>query len=318
MKTIYIVTGQTATGKSDYAREMAQKYNGELINCDSRQAYKELNIVTGKDINHGQFQLTHKMGDFDIGYYKVPLENGRSTKIWLYDILSPNRVFSSIEYVSLAIHVINDVLKRGKTPIIVGGTYFYLQHLLYTTPIFENRVDWDKRSILETKSIEELQIKLKEMDTSLFESMNNSDRNNPRRLIRRIEILEEGNKDVFMETLLDKKIMLQEKLALKDIYINITGFYRENREETKQMIMKRVKKRINDGAILETQSLLKKYSYKSPGLQSIGYSQIYHFLKNEISEEKLIEDWTNKEYQYAKRQYTFMRQDQNISWINIA
>ena len=88
---MYIITGQTATGKTSYAQELASKYNGEIINCDSRQIYKELNIITGKDIPHqSKYTLLDKKINFDIGYYNLTLRNNDKTKLWLYDIVNPH------------------------------------------------------------------------------------------------------------------------------------------------------------------------------------------------------------------------------------
>lgn len=316
MKTIYVVTGQTATGKTDYALDLAQKYNGELINCDSRQMYKELDIVTGKDINQGEFTCVETYSGYDIGYYSVEC-NGCSTKIWLYDILSPEKPFSSIDYVPLAINVIKKIMHEGKTPIIIGGTYFYLMHLLYNTPDFETEINWEKRNELEKKTVEELQQMLQQKNSYVFEALNNSDKKNSRRLIRRIELLDKVDTETFVTSQISKSITLPEKLGKKGIDVTIQGFYREDREKTRLVIEKRVEKRIEQGAIEETKKLLLKYKPYSPGLQSIGYPQITEYLEIQISKEQLIEDWTKKEYQYAKRQYTFMKTDGNISWKNI-
>ena len=291
MKDIFVITGQTATGKTNYALKLAKEHNGELINCDSRQIYKELDIVTGKDV-------------FD-------------SKVWLYDIVTPEVVFSSIDYVKACLEVIKDILKRGRTPIIVGGTYFYLKHLLYNTPEYTSETDWELRNNLEEKSVVELQGILNQKDTAILETMNNSDKNNPRRLIRRIEILNDTTPEVFVSSQPSSVFCLEEKLGITGLNIQITGFYRENRETMREVIKQRVIKRLDQGAVQETKELLRKYSVHSPGLQSIGYQQIIQFIDGNITEEQLIEDWTNKEYQYAKRQYTFMKQDHHISWINI-
>jgi tRNA dimethylallyltransferase len=205
----------------------------------------------------------------------------------------------------------------GKTPILVGGTYFYLSQLLYSKGEHVETIDWYKRNDLEKKSIEELQCMLKNKDPELFVSMNNSDRNNPRRLIRRLEILESDSIEAFHQNKHDNTILLYEKLKDRDIRIHIEGFYRDDREAMKKAIQQRVEKRISNGAITEAEKVFKRFSLSSPGLKSIGYSQIRDYLEKKIDSKQLIESWTNKEYQYAKRQYVFMKHDINISWINI-
>lgn len=316
MKDIFIITGQTATGKTEYALELALKTDGELINCDSRQIYKHLDIVTGKDINTSTFHLHEKRDSLDIGFYTVPVKN-RETKLWLYDIVDPDVVFSSYQYEKLCIIVIKDILSRGKTPILVGGTYFYLSQLLYSKGEYDQTIDWDKRNDLEKKSIEELQVLLKNKDSQLFESMNNSDRNNPRRLIRRLEILGADSIEDFHHNKHDKTILLNEKIKDRDIRVHFEGLYRQDRETMKKAIQHRVRKRISNGAITEAEKVFRKFPQSSPGLKSIGYSQIRDYLEKKIDRKQLIESWINKEYQYAKRQYIFMKRDSNIFWTNI-
>src|SRR3990167_7518533 len=90
---IIIVTGQTATGKTSLALKLAKKINGELVNCDSRQIYKYLDIITGKDLTNGKFKRVSKLGNFDLGYYELsdrtPAVEEVKTRIWLYDIVDP-------------------------------------------------------------------------------------------------------------------------------------------------------------------------------------------------------------------------------------
>ena len=105
---IIIITGPSATGKTRLALSLARKEKGELVNFDSRQVYKYLDIITGKD---------------------RPKNN--AFKIWLYDVVDPKEYFSSFDYVRQAMKVMQDILHRKKTPILVGGTYLYLYHLLY-------------------------------------------------------------------------------------------------------------------------------------------------------------------------------------------
>src|SRR3989338_8760356 len=97
---LFLITGQTATGKTSYALKLAQEHNGELINCDSRQIYKHLDIITGKDLTNKTFHSVHKIDTFDIGYYELP------TKIWLYDVVDPKDPFSSFDYQRCALYVI--------------------------------------------------------------------------------------------------------------------------------------------------------------------------------------------------------------------
>lgn len=272
MKVI-AVTGQTATGKTRLALQLAKERDGELVNFDSRQIYRHLDIITGKDLKN----------------------------VWLYDIVNPKKYFSSFDYIQLARPLINKILSRKKTPILVGGTYFYLKHLLYGIPTQEVPPNWKLRKTLEKKSVPELQ----KMASTYKVEMNQSDWNNPRRLIRKIEILSRPPK-------------IAKNLKLPDLRYEIIGLKFKTKEKLISAIKKRVEDRLKKGAIDEVKSLLKKgYNENDPGLKTIGYQQIIAYLKGNITQEQAIEQWITKEVQYAKRQYTFMKKDKNIEWKEI-
>ncbi len=310
---LYIITGQTATGKTKLALEIAKKENGELINCDSRQVYKELDIITGKDLEpNTSFKLIKKKGDFEIGYYPF-----YGTKIWLYDVVAPDKRFSSFDWKNLALEVIKDILKRGKTPIIVGGTYLYIYHLLYKIHTEGIKPDLKLRESLEKKSLEELQKILQDLDSNLWEKLTESDKKNRLRLIRKIEISKAGAK--IPQKIDTSKIYLLEKLGeeYKGLKVKIIGLKFKVKSALKEKIKKRVEKRLEQGAIEETKKLLEKYGPNAPGLNTIGYKQLIKYLSGEYSIEQAINEWTKKELQYAKRQYAFMKRDRNIIWTEL-
>lgn len=281
---LFILFGQTASGKTAKALELVDKYNGEIVNFDSRQIYKKLDIVTGKD------------KPTDPKY-----------KIWLYDIVDPKNIFSSAEYTELAMQVITDIISRGKTPILVGGTGYYLRHLLFGAPEIHVAEDWNLRKQLETKTVLELQELLKEKNTSFFESMNNSDRNNPRRLIRRIEIAKSGGSLPLLaqqETLTTRLVHLQG--VQSGITISYIPFFHSTTNTVREKITQRVEARIADGAIQEVEGLLKEgYTKTDPGLNAIGYQQIIGYIENKLTLSEMKKQWITKEVQYAKRQKTY-------------
>ncbi len=319
MRKIIVVTGQTAVGKTNLAIKIAAEENGELVNCDSRQAYKYLDLVTGKDISQDQFQLVNRINSFDIGYYKIEKSTPKTnylTKIWLYDIVSPNQYFSSFDYKQCALFVIKKLLEENKTPIIVGGTYFYLYHLLYGVASETIPPNWELRRKLETKTVKELQDFLQKLDPQSFSRLNESDRANPRRLLRKIEILTSQVKKP-INKFFDRKpqITLFKNLGLPNINIKLLGLKFASKEKLKEAIAKRVEERLKNGAIDEVKKLLDLgYSENDPGLKTIGCRQIIDFLKGKITKKNMIETWINKEIQYAKRQYTFMKKDIYIQW----
>lgn len=306
---IIIITGQTATGKTQLALEYAKKYNGELVNCDSRQTYKHLNIITGKDYP-------------------------KNTKIWLYDVVDPKQYFSSYDYVKKALPLIKKLLKENKTPIIVGGTYFYLKHLLYHIETEKIPPNWQLRKHLRNKSVRDLQKILKDINAQSFNRLNISDRNNPQRLIRKIEIVKiqpsfqlrelkklvpQNLRGLTQQMKIEpRRLILTEKLNLKNLPIEFIGLRFKNKEALTSAIKNRVGERLKKGAIDEVKELLQRgYKENDPGLKTIGYQQIIPYLKGNLSKEEAIKQWIIKEIQYARRQYTFMKKDPYIVWKTI-
>ncbi len=302
MNKLIVITGQTATGKTKLALNYAQKYNGELINCDSRQIYKYLDIITGKE-----------------------KELFTGVKVWLYDVVKPNEHFSSFDFVKLAVPIIKKILSEGKTPILVGGTYFYLYHLLYNIDTENIPPNWKLRKTLENKTTVELQNSLKFLNPKILFKLNNSEKNNPQRLIRKIEIAQNQRRDVPAGRLYNSKNLeilhktsLQKKLNIKNIKIIYLGLKFKDKEFLRKTIKKRVEERLKQGAVEEVKKLLKMgYNKNHPGLKTIGYQQLILHLKGAIDFDTAIQQWITKEIEYAKRQYAFMKKDKNISWKEI-
>ncbi len=287
MKKIFVITGQTATGKTKLAVNYARKYDGELIIADSRQVYKGLDIITGKDKDE---------------FGKIPAH--------LYDVVNPDQYFSSYDFKIRSEKIIKDILKRNKTPVIVGGTYLYISHLLYGIETERIKPDFKLRKKLANKTVNELQRILGQIELA---KLNQSDRNNPRRLIRRIEIVRsEDTKFLRLAADTSKPNGVTE---FKNFRIELFALRFKEREQLIAAIRKRVEKRLSQGAVKELKRLLKKgYKLTDPGLKATGCKQIVEFIKGEISQEELIETWTKAEVNYAKRQSTFMIKDKNIHW----
>jgi len=320
---MYIITGQTATGKTGSALQLAKQHNGELINCDSRQIYKHLNIITGKDIDKdSKFSLFYKLDNFSIGYYSIKNSNrclsnnltiqqfNNVIKIWLYDIVDPKKNFSSYDWVTCAKIVIKDMVKRGKTPIIVGGTYLYLKHLLYGFETERIPPNWTLRKRLNKYTVIKLQKELIKLAPEIFNKLNQSDVQNPQRLIRKIEIAifnKEQSRLSDVETHHDASLPINT--------INFIGLKYKNKNDLTKAITERVHRRIKQGALDETRSLLtENYLSTDPGLKTIGCSQLIGHISGKLTPKEAINTWIIRETQYAKRQYTFMKKDPNIHW----
>lgn len=306
-KRITIITGQTATGKTRAAFALAKQSNGVLINCDARQIYQEQDIVPGKDIgSENRFHLHRQEDHYQIGYYLCD-----NIAIWLYDILSSEKLFSAFTYAEIALQLITELLNNNKHVVLVGGTYYYLYHLLYDLPQNPGP-DEALRNTLSKKPVPELQQLIKQLSPTRYQELNQSDRLNPQRLIRKIEIIQQTGSEAKLTN--QYQLSLETKLNIA-IDVTLSGYYYKSKDNLRSAISKRVFARLNEGAVLETQRLIKEgYTGDDPGMKAIGYSQIMAYLTNEISYTEMIEDWVTKEVQYAKRQYTFMKKDPHIRW----
>ncbi len=164
MDKLLIICGPTATGKTKLALHLAKKFNGELVSADSRQVYKGLDALTGKDRSD-----------------KIPIH--------LYDVLDPGRDFSVAHFVPLAWAAIDSIHTAGKLPIVVGGTGFYIRAL--TRPIVTIAIPPNRqlRKRLNLMLLYQLQEELRRVDPWKWKKMNHSDQKNPRRLIRAIEVV---------------------------------------------------------------------------------------------------------------------------------
>ncbi len=297
MKQAQIITGQTATGKSGFALQKAKELGGDVISADSRQVYSTMDIITGKDVLGFSFTKVEDYKNFVIGYYLVD-----GIRIWGHDIVSPDVAFSAYNYTDVVWRILRNTIDSNQTPIVVGGSYFYIKALIYG---LDEHVppNLELRSSLEKLSVEELQEKLKLRSLETYESLNNSDKYNPRRLIRHIEKLE-------TDTAIISKSF--DTLPFEDI----TGFKFPSPKEAEEVISKRVYKRIDQGAFEEIEALVAKgYTSNDPGMQTIGYQEILSYMNGEMSKDEAIERWILSEKQYAKRQLTFMNSDPNIHWV---
>jgi tRNA dimethylallyltransferase len=279
---IYVITGQTATGKTEYALKLAEEVNGEVINADARQIYKHLDIITGKDIGTGVFsKITTLNNEYKIGFYSNISNKYPKVKVWLHDIITPDKVFSLFDYKVCADYIVNHLVRNNKVPIFVGGSYLYLHNYLYQLEQNNTPPNYKLRKKIENYDLLTLQTLLKEKDENLFYSLNNSDKNNPHRLIRKIELCHDSNIKKLGE---NKLYNFNFRTNLKDKDIKIIGFKFKERENLIHTVKKRVKKRIERGAIEETEKIIYTgYTEKNPGLQTIGYKQIFKYLANKIS-----------------------------------
>lgn len=267
---VYVVCGPTATGKSDHAVELASKVDGEVISADSRQVYRGMDLGTGK----------------------ITLEEMKGVPHHLLDIKNPDEDFSVEEFQRLAFEKIEEILARGKTPIICGGTGFYIQAITANIIFQDIPKNETLRKELEEKSLEELKEILAEIPQ---EENSKIDVENKRRLIRAIEIGE----------FLGKIPAIQKGPKMYDFEFTYLDF---PDEILKDRIEKRLEKRLEMGMVMEVAKLHEDgLSWKRLENFGLEYKYIAEFLQGKISEEEMLETLKLKIWQYAKRQRTWFK-----------
>jgi tRNA dimethylallyltransferase len=302
MSKILIICGPTATGKTSFALEVAKKINGELVSADSRQVYTGMDIVTGKDIPLSLI----KRGDKGVSsnllwhnrYLIYYLING--IRIWLYDVVNPDEEFNVSFWKECADLVIANIHKRGKLPIVVGGTGLYLKSLTQFLSQISIPPNPKLRAELAGKNPEYLFNYLHQLNPLTSAHINQSDRFNPRRLIRAIEIAKASSKVTKSKS--NNEAMKQ--------FNNLTICLTSSKDYLYSRINQRVDDRVSQGAIQEAKNLLAKYSPNLPSMTSSGYRA--------FSDPDPINKWKILEHQYARRQLTWFKKQPDIHWFDIA
>lgn len=306
MDKLLIICGTTATGKTSLALKLAKTFNAEIISADSRQIYQDMDIGTGKDLPEGsKWQIANSQWQGKkLGYYLVD-----NVKLWGYDLINPDEEFSVAHFKKIAWLIISDIWQRKKLPIVVGGTGLYIKAL--TEPMDAAYIPPNRklRKQLERQTVHDLQIKLKKINPQHFKKMNPSDRKNPRRLIRAIEISDYKKshrlaKD-FKDTLIKDDLVLWIGLkAPKSVLY--------------EKIDKRVDQRLRLGAENEVKALLKKgYSFELPAMSALGYKQWESYFEGKESKTQVIKRWKLDEHAYARRQLTWFKKNRKIFWFYI-
>lgn len=305
---IIVVLGPTASGKSELAVKIALRLgsgqakklyginSAEIISADSRQVYKGLDIGSGK-VPRDKLNLKSQIS-------KIQLKNQKyfykGIRHHLLDIASPKRVFTVAQYQKLAKKALADILKRGKIPIICGGTGLYIDALLYDYQFPKVPPQPKIRKKLEKFPTEKLFEKLQKLDPWRAQ---NIDKNNRRRLIRALEIIITTKKPI-------------PKLKKTSAYNVLKIGIKKSPVELKKKIQKRIKKMIKSGLIRETKNLCKSgLSWKR--IYELGFEYKYPamFLQNKITKEEMLNKMISENIKYSKRQMTWFKRDREIFWI---
>jgi len=284
---LLVILGPTASGKSDLAIKLAQKFKGEIISADSRQVYRGMDIGTGKVLRNRPSPKNK--------YYSEGIRHH------LLDVASPLIYFSLSQYQRLALKAIKEIWKRKKLPILCGGTGLYLSCLIEGWQLPNVPPNQKLRQKLEKLSTEKLFEKLKKIDP---QAANQIDKKNKRRLIRALEIASQNG---FVPPLLKKP---------PDWDILILGIKKE-KQELKNLIKKRLEKRLKEGMVEEVKNLKAK-GVPSQRLDDFGleYRWLNRYLEGKISYPEMVQFLYRDIYHYAKRQMTWFRNKiKNIHWI---
>jgi tRNA dimethylallyltransferase len=292
MNKILVICGPTATGKTSLAIELAKTFDGELISADSRQVYIGMDLVTGKDLsqNAEPFVSQIKWRDRFLKYYII-----KGVKVWLYDIVNPDEPFNVAYWKETADLVIHDIHLRGKLPIVVGGTGLYLKSLFSNLTLVQIPPNNLLRKNLINHDSSYLFNYLNKLDPVKAASLNSSDRKNPRRLIRAIEI--------------SVAPPVTEGQSTNPVDFLILGLIAE-KPYIKKLIAKRIDQRVLAGAIVEINKLSITYGPQIPAMSALGYKA--------IGQDKSLNKWISLECQYVRRQMTWFKKQPNTLWFDIS
>ncbi len=275
-KKFVILAGPTATGKTDLAVQLSRQFPLTLISADSRQVYRQADIVTGKD-------------------------QPEEVEIHCLNLCQPNETISISLWFQCAQQSAHQAWQANHLPFFVGGTGFYLKALTSNIETMAIPPNYQLRNKLSQLNLSQLQSKLKQLNPHKYSQLNHSDKLNPRRLIRAIEISLTSPTQTFSNPFL---------------FASYLYFVLTPPPNYRQLIRQRVIQRLEAGAIVETQRLLDQYSSSAPVFQSLGYPLIIQYLEGKLNRHQLIEAWTQAEFAYAKRQLVWFKKQPSTIWLS--
>ena len=283
---VIVIGGPTASGKTALSIALAQKINGEIVSADSMQIYK----------------------DMDIGTAKPTKQEIQGIKHYMLDFVSPEERYSVADYKKEAKKAIKEILEKGKVPIVIGGTGLYIESLIYEIEFLnvETNLEYRKHleEIAEKEGLEVLYKKAVEIDSKAMEKISPNDR---KRMIRVLELYHETGKT---KTQLDEESKKEPEYDYKLFAIEM------EREKLYERINKRVDIMLELGLIEEVKQICKKYNEFPTAMQGLGYKEVVEYLNKKITYEEMVEKIKMESRRYAKRQLTWFRKYENLTWIN--
>lgn len=281
---IVVVLGPTASGKSELAIRLAKCFSGEIVSADSRQVYRGMTIGTAKSSKKDLGMIRHH----------------------LVDIKNPNQNYTVSQYKKDSLRAICGIIKKGKLPILAGGTGLYIDVLTKNLEIPNVQPNAKLRKKLEEElardGLKALYEKLVTLDP---EAAYIVDHHNPRRVIRALEIVLQTNKPLSAQR---KKG--EEPFDSLFIGISLPSL------ELKERIFRRVDMMIQDGLVEEVEALVKKYGPNQTAFDAIGYREIIRYSQDATSLDTAIQIIKRNTWHYAKRQMTWFKRDANTNWVS--
>lgn len=287
-KPFIILTGPTSVGKTALSISLAKAVNGEIISADSMQVYKYM----------------------DIGTAKITPAQMESVPHYLIDEFSPEEEFNVVKFQQLAKRYIQDIHARGKIPILVGGTGFYIQAVLYDIDFTENESDTNYRRELELlasdRGGEYLHSLLTQVDPASAESIHP---NNLKRIIRALEYVKLTGEQISTHNELQR----DKSSPYQYCYFVLT----KNRAKLYETINQRVDKMFQDGLLSEVKELADRgYTRDLVSMQGLGYKELLAFLEGEGTYEEAIDLIKKNTRHYAKRQLTWFKREKDVTWVD--
>ncbi len=289
MKKIVALCGATAVGKTEYALEIAEQLNAEIVSCDSVQVYKGMDIGSAKPNQDERNRIRHH----------------------LIDIINPSDKFTVADYQKLAMEAIDDIISRGKIPLISGGTGLYLDSIIFDMDFAaepERDETYRKKlyEIAEEKGAQYLHDILRTKDINAAQRIHP---NNIKRVVRALEAIEVGTPlSDFAKDLKRNKTIFHVLVGLK-----------RDREELYERINERVDILVDRGLIDEVSGLIESgISMSATSMSAIGYKEVVSYLKDEITLDEAIELIKKNTRHYAKRQSTWFKRYDDMKWFDIS
>ena len=287
-RPLIILTGPTAVGKTKASIGLAKALNGEIISADSMQVYKYM----------------------DIGSAKIRPEEMQGVRHYLIDELMPNEEFHVVRFQQMAKKALNEIYAKGKVPIVVGGTGFYIQALLYDINFTENNEDSVYRQELEKLSTEKgaeyLHEMLREVDP---ESADTIHANNVKRVIRALEFYKQTGEKISEHN--------EQERSKKSPYDFCYFVLNDDREKLYERINLRIEQMLEDGLVDEVQSLKNRgYTRDMVSMQGLGYKEILDYLNGDCTLDEAIYILKRDTRHFAKRQLTWFRRERDVIWVD--